>query len=265
MAGDVEAPRDYPALRAEIVARHDRLPKRLAQVASFAVGNPDEIAFGTAASIAAKANVQPSTLIRFSRTMGYQGFTELQAVFRHLRDRVPDYETRLKALSGADTASKLMLLFESFCRAGERSLDGLRSRMDAERLGQAVDVLAAARTIYLLGLRRSFPVVSYMAYALGKLAIRNVLVDGVAGLAPEIGSFAEPGDALFAVSFTPMRARPQRLPRRPRSGVSRSSRQRTARSARSPSRPRSGSRSSKPTWKASGRLPRVSRLPPRSP
>ena len=121
---------------------------------------------------------------------------------QHLRDRVPRYETRLKALSGADTASKLMLLFESFCRAGERSLDGLRSRMDAERLGQAVDVLAAARTIYLLGLRRSFPVVSYMAYALGKLAIRNVLVDGVAGLAPEIGSFAEPGDALFAVSYT---------------------------------------------------------------
>ena len=204
MAGDVEAPRDYSALRAEIVARHDRLPKRLAQVASFAVGNPDEIAFGTAASIAAKANVQPSTLIRFSRTMGYQGFTDLQAVFRqHLRDRVPDYETRLKALSGADTASQLMLLFESFCQAGERSLHGLRGRMDADRLGQAVDVLAAARTIYLLGLRRSFPVVSYMAYALGKLAIRNVLVDGVAGLAPEVGSFAEPSDALFAVSFTP--------------------------------------------------------------
>src|SRR5687768_15352624 len=204
MAGDVEAPRDYSALKAEIVARHDRLPKRLAQVASFAVGNPDEIAFGTAASIATKAEVQPSTLIRFSRTMGYRGFTDLQAVFRqHLRDRVPDYETRLKALSGADSSAKLMLLLDSFCAAGERSVAALRERIDAEILGHAVDILAGARTIYLVGLRRSFPVTSYMAYAFGKLGVRTVLVDGVAGLAPELGSFSEPGDAMFAVSFTP--------------------------------------------------------------
>ncbi len=202
MAG--EAPRDYAALRAEIVARHEKLPKRLAQVASFAVGHPDEIAFGTAASIAAKAAVQPSTLIRFSRTMGYQGFTDLQAVFRrHLRDRVPDYETRLTALSGADSSAKLMRLFDRFCDAGERSVAGLRGRMDAALLGRAVDILADARTIYLVGLRRSFPVVSYMAYAFGKLGVRNVLVDGVAGLAPELGNFSEAGDAMFAVSFTP--------------------------------------------------------------
>lgn len=204
MAAGSEAPRDYSGLRASIVARRDRMPKRLAQVASFAVGHPDEIAFGTAASIAAKAQVQPSTLIRFSQAMGYNGFSELQAVFRqHLRDRVPDYETRLSALSGTGSASKLALLFESFCDAGERSVAVLRKTLDVELLEAGVDVLANARTIYLIGLRRSFPVVSYMAYGFGKLGIRHVLIDSVGGMAGETASFAEPGDAVFAISFTP--------------------------------------------------------------
>jgi DNA-binding MurR/RpiR family transcriptional regulator len=201
---DSNAPRDFAALRTEIVARHAALPKRLAQVASFAVGHPDEIAFGTAASVAARAGVQPSTLIRFARALGYQGFTDLQAVFRrHLRERVPDYETRLKALSGADSSAKLARLLDGFCAAGERSIASLRDRLDVAALEKAVDVLAGARTIYLVGLRRSFPVAIYMAYAFGKLGVRNVLVDSVAGLAPEVGSFAEPGDAVVAVSFTP--------------------------------------------------------------
>ena len=48
-------PRDFQALREAIARRADGLPRRLAQVASYALENPDEIAFGTVASIAASA------------------------------------------------------------------------------------------------------------------------------------------------------------------------------------------------------------------
>lgn len=199
-----ETPRDFSGLRAEIVARHERLPKRLAQVAAFAVGHPDEIAFGTAASVAEKAHVQPSTLIRFSQAMGYQGFSDLQAIFRqYFRDRVPDYETRLKALTGTGSASKLALLFDGFCDAGERSIAAFRRGIDYRHLEKAVDLMARAETIYLIGLRRSFPVVGYMAYAFGKLGVRNVLIDSVGGLAAEEISFATSSDAVFGISFAP--------------------------------------------------------------
>jgi DNA-binding MurR/RpiR family transcriptional regulator len=199
-----ESPRDFPGLRAEIVARREHLPKRLAQVATFAVGHPDEIAFGTAASVAAKAEVQPSTLVRFSQALGYQGFTDLQAVFRqHFRERVPDYETRLKALSGTGSHSKIALLFDSFCDAGEKSIAAFRRRMDYRNLERAVEILARAETIYLVGIRRSFPVVSYMAYAFGKLGVRNTLIDLAGGLAVEEIGFARETDTVFGISFAP--------------------------------------------------------------
>ena len=55
-------PRNYDALKELLLARREELPRRLVQVAAFALENPDEIAFGTVASVAAQADVQPSTL-----------------------------------------------------------------------------------------------------------------------------------------------------------------------------------------------------------
>ncbi|MGV3490176.1 MAG: MurR/RpiR family transcriptional regulator [Devosia sp.] len=206
--GDIEledgVPRDFPTLRALIAARAPSLPRRLTQVATYALDNPDDIAFGTAASVAQRSGVQPSTLVRFSQALGYQGFSDLQDVFRaRLRDRVPSYEERLKQLREHGEASKTGLLLQGFSEAAERSVQDLRVKLDPATLDAAVDILSKAETIYLIGLRRSFPITSYMAYAMGKLGVRNVLVDGVAGLGAEQTGFISPRDAVLAISFTP--------------------------------------------------------------
>lgn len=199
------APRDFPALRALIAERAASLPRRLTEVAGYALEHPDEIAFGTAASVAQRCGVQPSTLVRFSQTLGYRGFSDLQDVFRaRLRDRVPTYDERLQQLRrhGHD-GSEAHLLLQGFTEAAERSLADLGSRLDPAALERAVQLLASAETIYLLGLRRSFPVTSYMAYAMGKLGIRHILVDGLAGLGAEQIGFVSARDAVLAISFTP--------------------------------------------------------------
>ncbi|HQZ11826.1 MAG TPA: MurR/RpiR family transcriptional regulator [Devosia sp.] len=199
------APRDFAALRALIVTRAQTLPRRLTQVASYAVENPDEIAFGTAASVASRAGVQPSTLVRFSQALGYQGFSDLQEVFRsRLRERVPSYDERLRQLrEHGHHASEAGVLIDGFADAATRSIADFRDKADPERIDRAAAILAAAETVYLLGLRRSFPITAYMSYALGKLGIRNLLVDGIAGLGSEQTSFISSRDALLAVSFTP--------------------------------------------------------------
>lgn len=200
-----ESPRDFETLRAMIVERSEELPKRLAQVAVYALYNPDEIAFGTAASVAQAAVVQPSTLVRFAQAFGYQGFSELQEVFRsRLRERVPSYDERLARMRqhGIPT-SKSSLVLDGFLEAAQRSVVELREKIRPDALERAVDVLAAADTIYLIGLRRSFPITSYLSYAMGKLSIRNILIDAVAGMGAEQAGFVKPRDAVLAVSFTP--------------------------------------------------------------
>ena len=78
-----------------------------------------------------------------------------------------------------------------------------REKLDPAKLEDAVETLARAETIYLIGLRRSFPITSYMSYAFGKLGIRNHLIGAMGGLAQEEVSFANRNDAVLAISFTP--------------------------------------------------------------
>ena len=198
-------PRDFQALKALIAARAPDLPRRLTQIATYALDNPDEIAFGTVSTIADQADVQPSTLVRFSQAMGYQGFSDLQEVFRsRLRDRILNYDERIAQLrEHAINASKSNVIFHGFSDAAEKSVAGLREKLDPAVLDRAVEMLARAEVIYLIGLRRSFPISSYMAYAFGKLGVRSMLVDGVGGLAPEQFAQATVKDAVLAISFTP--------------------------------------------------------------
>ena len=201
-----QPPRDFDGLKTLLLARRDALPRRLVQVAAFALENPDEIAFGTVASVAAQAAVQPSTLIRFAQTIGYAGFSDLQEVFRaQLKSRWPDYRERLARLrtddgGGHDAAGDLL---HGFAESAIASIERLRDTIVSTDIDRAAAILAGAETVFLLGMRRAFPVTSYLAYALGKLGLRPVLVDHIAALAPEQIGDASPRDAVIAVSFTP--------------------------------------------------------------
>jgi DNA-binding MurR/RpiR family transcriptional regulator len=199
-------PRDYDGLKDLLIARRDNLPKRLVQVAAFALENPDEIAFGTVASVASQAHVQPSTLIRFAQTIGYAGFTDLQEVFRaQLKARWPDYRERLARIAPVEPEGRNASgeLLDGFAESAIASIERLRSSVAPADLERAAAILARAETIYLLGLRRAFPVTAYLAYALGKLGFRAVLVDQVGALGPEQLVQAGRRDALVAISFAP--------------------------------------------------------------
>lgn len=198
-------PKNFEALRDLILSRRRELPKRLAQVAAFALDNPDEIAFGTAASIAAAAEVQPSTLVRFSQAFGFDGFSALQGVFRaRLLERNSTYEDRLSRLEngGAEPAASAVIL-ERFIEAAHRSLDNLASAIAAEKLENASRLLASADNIYLIAKRRSYPIASYMAYALSKLKVRCQVVGTSAGIDDDLLAMATERDAAFAISFAP--------------------------------------------------------------
>lgn len=187
-------PGDLDSLREVIRARGPTLPRRLGQVAEFALANPQDIALGTTARIAAAAGVQPSTLVRFAQALDYEGFSELQQVFQQrLRERVAP-EPAAEPPSG---------LLGGFLDAASRSLDGARRSIQEAEFSRAVDLLAGAETIFLIARRRAFPVASTMAYTFGRMKVRSQLVGNAQGIEDEMLDLARPGDAAFVISFWP--------------------------------------------------------------
>lgn len=200
-------PRDFESLRSTIIERKASMPKRLAQVAAFALGNPDEIAFGTTASIAAASDVQPSTLVRLAHHLGYEGFSDLQSIFRErLRDRTLSYEERLVTLEQSGGDDEDATLLSGFISAASQSVNRLAATVQTDTFAKAVDILAAAETIYLIAKRRSYPLTAHMTYAFSKLHIRHQIVASPNGVDPEMVQFATPRDAAIAASFSPYAA-----------------------------------------------------------
>ncbi|WP_051645133.1 MurR/RpiR family transcriptional regulator [Labrenzia sp. DG1229] len=179
----------------------DDLPKRLKQFADFIAANPDRVAVSTVAELAEGADVQPSAVMRFCQEMGFTGFSQMQKLFRSGYSRKwPDYATRLDKLREHGAESPSALLAE-FVEVGRASLENLMTTVEPRSLQQAVDVLARAETIHMIGFRRAFPVTSYLAYAFEKMDVPAVLHSGLANINME--HLIRPNDAVIAVTFAP--------------------------------------------------------------
>ncbi|WP_306146305.1 MurR/RpiR family transcriptional regulator [Roseibium sp. MMSF_3412] len=179
----------------------EKLPKRLKQFAQYIAANPDKVAVSTIAELAEGAAVQPSAVMRFCQEMGFSGFSHMQKLFRSdYSDKWPDYATRLEQLRehGSDTPSALLA---EFVDVGRSSLENLMVTVDPKALQQAVDVLARAETIHLVGFRRAFPVTSYLAYAFEKMEVPAILHSGLANM--NMDHLIRPNDAVIAATFAP--------------------------------------------------------------
>ncbi|MDC6133845.1 proton-conducting transporter membrane subunit, partial [Burkholderia gladioli] len=81
----------------------------------------------------------------------------------------------------------------------------------AAAFDRAVELLAATDAIWLAGVRRSFPVVAYLDYALQHTGKRIQLVSGLGGMqAGQLRSLRE-GEVLLAVSFAPYAQETQKI------------------------------------------------------
>ena len=200
-----ETPATFPALEAAIARMHGTFSPRLRQIAEFALANPNDMALETVAVVADRARVQPSSLIRFAKSLGFDGYTDMQRVFQtRLVDNMPSYKERVRSAGGAarglDAPADIL---DHFVVAGSQALEHLRHEVRPEDLAAAVALLRDAEHVYLMGQRRSFPAAAYFSYALGQLGRRVVLLDGIGGMLREQARAMTARDAVLAISFKP--------------------------------------------------------------
>jgi len=205
-AGD--PPKTVEALRAEIMRQYDDASRRMKQVASFVLDKPEDVAFETLAVVADRAGVQPSTIVRFAKTLGYPGASQMQKVIRdellasHISLAYGERARHFSETAGAEGGAAGTILDE-FAEADILSLNHLRQTVTQAQIEQIVETMMAAETVYIAGFRRAFPPASYLAYALQRAGKRTCFIDGTGGLwANQIRSIG-PKDMLIAISFRP--------------------------------------------------------------
>lgn len=192
----------------QVRARYDELSKRLQQVARYVLDNTNSVAFDTVAVIAKEADVPPSTLIRFANAFDFSGFNEMKQLFRmNLVEETASYTDRARLFREMDSEQELSddpaQILKEFAHSNAQALQQMAARTPAEDMEKAVSLLAGAQNVYIIGLRRSFSVATYLSYALSHLECRPVLIDGLGGMFKEQISRISENDVVISISFTP--------------------------------------------------------------
>jgi len=204
-------PPTLQALRDHVAAHGQALTPRQRDAARHALDHPHDVALKPVAQLAAESRIAAAAFIRMAQALGYAGYGELQAVFATALKQAaaPSLRERIRHVGGeqaVDDPADTTALLRAFAQANAASLEHLRDDAAAQPLARAVAMVRKARTVYVLGLRRSFAVAAYLAYALPRAGCPALQITGLGGALAEQARAVRKGDLLLAVSFPPYAA-----------------------------------------------------------
>ena len=192
-------------LHAEMLAVFDRIPRQLQAAARWALDHPQDVALLTVREQAKRAGVVPATMTRLAQRLGFDGYDAVRDLYAEsLRRRasavfLPKAEEMVARRKLKGEASLAHDLIDTLVH----QMAGLAQADALARLAAAVDVLAKARRVHVLGLRSCYPVAFHFAYVFGLAGGRVRLLDAPGGTGADALRDADKGDALLAISVKP--------------------------------------------------------------
>lgn len=202
------APKTATELRDMILARYDGFSKRLQHVARYVLDHPDDMALQTLTVIAQRSGTQPSAIVRFAKSLGYTGAGPMQRLLRDsllANNASLGYSERVHQFTAtvdhSVSARGVGALIDEFTEGDIRALQNTRATIGQEELADAVTLIRKAQVVHIVGMRRAFPVATYLAYAIPQAGKPTVLIDGIGGLAFQQFRAISAKDLVIAISY----------------------------------------------------------------
>lgn len=168
-------------------------------IASFILKNYENAAYMTAARIGEDAGVSESTVVRFAMELGYEGYPHFQKVLQEeLKVRLTSVQRMKASLKLTDKDDILGAVLLSDQDKLKRTYD----KIDRKSFGQAVDLILGADKIYILGVRSSAPLASFLGFYFNLIFdnIRLVHTTSVSEQFEQILN-VKTGDVVIGISF----------------------------------------------------------------
>lgn len=200
MAKKPHPPRSLDGLVALVRERFPEMSPQFQIGARYLIDFPAEIPLQSMRNIAAAAGVQPATLVRLTKSLGYEGWDELRQVFvRGLQQLPRRYADQAEEVVRRRSGRSVLSRHVSTHIANLQLLEELNN----ENLAQAVRVLQRSRHVHVAGFRASHAA-AYILHYLYRLFRHSVtLLRGDAGLLEMELRALEPADAVVIIGFAP--------------------------------------------------------------
>lgn len=151
-----------------------RLSKGHKKIAAYIEENYDKAAFMTAAALGQKVGVSESTVVRFATELGFKGYPELQKELQQL------IKSKLTAVQRMEVSENLIGdsdIITSVLNGDIELIRATAERTSREAFKNAVSEINRAKRIYILGVRSSAALASFLAFYFNLVFDAVTLID----------------------------------------------------------------------------------------
>ena len=169
------------------------------QIARFMLEHYDKAAFMTASRLGVTVGVSESTVVRFATELGYDGYPHLQ---RALQEMIRNKLTSVQRMEVAGDRMGGRDVLQTVLHADTDMIRVTLDEIDRDAFQGAVDALMGAKRIYILGVRSSSALASFLGFYFNLLFENVTLVhtNSVSEIFEQVLRVG-PGDVLFGISF----------------------------------------------------------------
>lgn len=169
------------------------------QIARFILEHYDKAAFMTASRLGVTVCVSESTVVRFATELGYDGYPHLQ---RALQEMIRNKLTSVQRMEVAGDRMGGRDVLQTVLHADTDMIRVTLDEIDRDAFQGAVDALMGAKRIYILGVRSSSALASFLGFYFNLLFENVTLVhtNSVSEIFEQVLRVG-PGDVLFGISF----------------------------------------------------------------
>lgn len=169
------------------------------QIAKFIVENYDRAAFMTAGRLGDEVCVSESTVVRFAAELGYGGYPEMRKAMQEM------IRNRLTSVQRIEVAKRMIdqrNIMKSVLNADIEKLQNTLEELDQDSFDMAVDAIVNAKRVYIVGMRTSTSLASFLGSYLNLLRENvTVIKDTAASEVFEQLIRVSEGDLFIGISF----------------------------------------------------------------
>lgn len=168
-------------------------------IAKYILNNYDKAAFMTAGKLGRIVGVSESTVVRFAAELGYDGYPSMRKALQEMiRNRLTSVQRIEVAKSMIDDTD----LVKSVIGSDMQNLQATLDILEQDSFNKLVDAIVEAKNIYIVGMRTSTSLATFLGLYLNLLRDRvNVVHDTAASeIYEQIIRIGE-GDLFIGISF----------------------------------------------------------------
>lgn len=168
-------------------------------IANYIINHYDKAAFMTAAKLGEVVGVSESTVVRFAIELGFDGYPRLQKVLQELIKSKLTSVQRIEVSSNRISEDNIL---KSVLQSDMDKIKRTLEEIDLPGFNTIVDKILNARKIYILGVRSSAPLASFLGFYFNLIFdnIRLVHTTSVSEMFEQILRASE-GDVVIGISF----------------------------------------------------------------